>query len=83
MKTFEIFKNDTKKSRLTVTPTRITIKLDKTLSDDKQQNLIDFGYSVAKELEGLPNSWRGCFNERGIYMNNGHGNNIFFTNNNN
>lgn len=58
-KAFEIYNKDIAKHRITVTPTRITIKLKSNATDDEKNEVIRIGIIVAKELENVTQSYRG------------------------
>jgi hypothetical protein len=77
-KNTEIVEVESKKSRLTVTPSRVTIKLSKHTPREEQERLRDLGLRVASNLGEVKHSWRGSFNERGIQMSTEYGDKAFF-----
>jgi hypothetical protein len=77
-KKIEIVEVDSKKSRLTVTPLRVTIKLSKYSTKEEQEHLKNLSILVAKNLGEVKHSWRGKFNERGIHMTTEYGGKEFF-----
>jgi hypothetical protein len=77
-KNIQIVEVDSKRSKLTVTPTRITIKLSNKITQEEKENLEEFGLKVANIMGEVKQSWRGRFNERGILMSTEHGKKCFF-----
>lgn len=74
----EIFEVDSKKSKLTVTPTRVTIKLSDKITQEEKEQIKEFGLKVANTMGEVKHSWRGRFNERGILMSTDYGKKAFF-----
>jgi hypothetical protein len=62
-----ILKDDSKKSRLTVTPTRITLKVPSTLSEAEIEALKNASLAIYEELKPTQ-SWRGEFRIHGIVL---------------
>ena len=77
-KNIQIVEVDSKRSKLTVTPTRITIKLSNKITQEEKENLEEFGLKVANIMGEVKHSWRGRFNERGILMSTEYGKKCFF-----
>lgn len=60
-RTFDIIYKDIAKPRVTITPTRITLKIPTSIPDDTSKLLIDFSISIANHFSQITQTYRGQF----------------------
>lgn len=68
MQNFEHVSRDRKKPRLTVTPTRITLKTPLTFTDVEVEQAKKLALNIAEKMGSVTQSWRGDFKQSGISM---------------
>ena len=54
--------------RLTVTPTRVTLKLTNNLTSEETIFYKNLGVKISEELLPVNNSWRGKLNKGGVVL---------------
>lgn len=68
MKKIEIIDVYSNRSRLTVTPDRVTIKLKNDLSQEEKDKLVKFSLQINEKMTPTDKSWRGRFQDFSIKL---------------
>lgn len=55
----EVIKDSTHKTRLTITPTRVTLKIAKDTGDDFAAKIVGFAEYVLEQFIDITDDWRG------------------------
>jgi hypothetical protein len=61
LRNFELIEGRHPKNRLTVTPTRISVKLRKDADAVEKEAILSRAFEIAGELANVTQSWRGTF----------------------
>jgi len=68
MANLETIDVNNKDARLTITPSRVTLKFPNSFSQDEKDKLIEFSLEINKTMEPITKSWRGRFKHYGITL---------------